>query len=89
MALVEGDALLALGRTAEAFTAWLPGQDKPVSEESLSRVEDQVEKLTEDELSELVESGDGLVAPVLAELAFRQYAFGVAGTARRATDCRS
>ncbi len=83
VALVEGDALLALGRTAEAFTAWLPGQDKPLSEESLSRVEDHVGELTEGELSELVESGDGLVAPVLAELAFRQYAFGVAGTARR------
>ena len=83
VALVEGDALLALGRTAEAFTAWLPGQDKPLSEESLSRVEDHVGELTEGELSELVESGDGLVAPVLAELAFRQYSFGVAGTARR------
>ena len=83
VALVEGDALLALGRTAEAVTAWLPGQDKPLSEESLSRVEDHVEELTEDELSELIESGDGLVAPVLSELAFRQYALGVAGTARR------
>ena len=80
---MEGDALLALGRTAEAVTAWLPGQDKPLSEESLSRVEDHVEELTEDELSELIESGDGLVAPVLSELAFRQYALGVAGTARR------
>ena len=83
MALLEGDALLALGRTAEAVAAWLPGQDKPVSEESLSRVEDHVQELTESELSELIESEEGLVAPVLAELAFRQYAFGVAGTARR------
>ncbi len=83
LALLEGDALLALGRAAEAVAAWLPSQDKPVSEESLSRVEDHVAELTESELSELIESGDGLVAPVLAELAFRQYAFGVAGTARR------
>ena len=83
MALLEGDALLALGRTAEAVAAWLPGPDEPLSEESLLRVEDHVEELTESELSELIESEQGLVAPVLAELAFRQYAFGVAGTARR------
>ena len=83
MALVEGDALQALGRTAEAVAAWLPGPDEPPSEESLSRVEDHVEELTESELSELIESEEGLVAPVLAELAFRQYAFGVAGAARR------
>ena len=83
MALVEGDALQALGRTAEAVAAWLPGPDEPLSEESLSRVEDHVEELTESELSELIESEEGLVAPVLAELAFRQYAFGVAGAARR------
>ena len=83
VALVEGDALQALGRTAEAVAAWLPGPDEPLSEESLSRVEDHVEELTESELSELIESEEGLVAPVLAELAFRQYAFGVAGAARR------
>ena len=83
MALVEGDALQALGRTAEAVAAWLPGPDEPLSEESLSRVEDHVEELRESELSELIESEEGLVAPVLAELAFRQYAFGVAGAARR------
>ena len=83
MALVEGDALQALGRTAEAVAAWLPGPDEALSEESLSRVEDHVEQLTESELSELIESDEGLVAPVLAELAFRQYAFGVAGAARR------
>ena len=83
MALLEGDALQALGRTAEAVAAWLPGPDEPLSEESLSRVEDHVEELTESELSELIESEEGLVAPVLAELAFRQYAFGVAGAARR------
>ena len=83
MALVEGDALQALGRTAEAVAAWLPGPDEPPSEESLSRVEDHVEELTESELSELIESEEGLVASVLAELAFRQYAFGVAGAARR------
>ena len=83
MALVEGDALQALGRTAEAVAAWLPGPDEPLSEESLSRVEDHVEELTESELSELIESEEGLVAPVLAELAFWQYAFGVAGAARR------
>ena len=83
MALVEGDALQALGRTAEAVAAWLSGPDEPLSEESLSRVEDHVEELTESELSELIESEEGLVALVLAELAFRQYAFGVAGAARR------
>ena len=83
MAILEGDALQALGRTAEAVAAWLPAPDESVSEESLSRVEDHVAELTQSELSELVESEEGLVAPVLAELAFRQYAFGVAGTARR------
>ena len=83
MALLEGDALLALGRTAEAVAAWLPPSDEPVSQESLSRVEDHVQELTQDELRELVESEEGLVGSVLAELAFRQYAFGVAGAARR------
>ena len=83
MALLEGDALQVLGRTAEAVAAWLPGPDEPLSDESLSRVEDHVEELTKSELSELIESEEGLVAPVLAELAFRQYAFGVAGAARR------
>jgi ABC-type branched-subunit amino acid transport system substrate-binding protein len=83
MALLEGDVLQALGRTAEAVAAWLPGPDELLSDEGLLRVEDHVEELTEGELSELIESEQGLVAPVLAELAFRQYAFGVAGTARR------
>jgi len=83
MDLLEGDALQASGRTAEAVAVWLPAGDEPVSEENLSRVEDHVEELTQNELSELVESGEGLVAAVLAELAFRQYTSGVAGTARR------
>ncbi|MCH2463164.1 MAG: ABC transporter substrate-binding protein [Gemmatimonadetes bacterium] len=83
MALLEGDALLTLGRTAEAVAAWLPAQDEPVSEESFSRVEGQVQDLTESELVELVDSGEGIVAPVLAEYAFRQYTSGVAGSARR------
>ncbi len=83
MALLEGDALLAVGRTAEAVAAWLPGEDRPVSEEILSRVEDQVGRLTESELSELIESEEGLVAPVLAEFAFRQFASGTAASARR------
>ncbi len=83
VALLEGDALLALGRTAEAVAAWLPAEDRPVSEEILSRVEDQVGELTESELSELIESEEGLVASVLAEFAFRQFASGTAASARR------
>ena len=83
MTLLEGDALLALGRTAEAVAAWLPASDEPVSEESLSRVEGQVGKLTESELGELIQSEEGLVALVLAEYAFRQYASGAARAARR------
>ena len=46
MALLEGDALLALGRTAEAVAAWLTPVDEPVSEEVLARVEDHVRELT-------------------------------------------
>ena len=83
MALLEGDALVALGRTAEAVAAWLPPVNEPLSEEVLSRVEDRVRELTESELSELIESEKGLVGVVLAEFAFRQYATGVAGAARR------
>ena len=83
MALLEGDALLTLGRRAEAVAAWLPPFDAPISEEALARVEDQVHRLTESELSGLVDSQEGLVGVVLAELSFRQYAFGTAGTARR------
>jgi ABC-type branched-subunit amino acid transport system substrate-binding protein len=83
LALLEGDALLTLGRRAEAVAAWLPPFDAPISEEVLARVEDQVRKLTESELAGLVDSQEGLVGVVLAELSFRQYAFGTAGTARR------
>ena len=82
-ALLGGDALLAWVRTAEAVAAWLPASDEPVSEESLSRVEGQVGKLTESELGELIQSEEGLVALVLAEYAFRQYASGAAAAARR------
>ena len=74
--LLEGDALQALGRTAEAVAAWLPAPGEPVSEEALARVEDYVEELTESELRRLVASDEGLVAPVLAEFAFRQYTPG-------------
>ena len=83
MALLEGDALLALGRTAEAVAAWLPPVDEPISEEVLARVEGHVQELTENELGGLVDSQEGLVGVVLAELSFRQYALGTAGTARR------
>jgi hypothetical protein len=74
--LLEGDVLRALGRTAEAVAAWLPAPGEPVSDEVLARVEDYVEDLTESELRGLVESSEGLVAPVLAEFAFRQYTLG-------------
>ena len=74
--LLEGDALQALGRTAEAIAAWLSAPGEPVSEETLARMEDHVEDLTYSELRRLVSSNEGLVAPVLAEFAFRQYVLG-------------
>ena len=80
--LLEGDALQALGRTAEAVAAWLPAPGEPVSEEALARVEDYVEELTESELRRLVASDEGLVAPVLAEFAFRQYTLGADAAAQ-------
>ena len=83
MALLEGDALLLLNRTAEAVAAWLPPANEPISEEVLARVEDHIQELTESELSELVDSEEGLMGAVLAELAFRQFAFSTAGIARR------
>ena len=45
-------------------------------------MEDYVEDLTESELSGLVASGEAVVAPVLAELAFRQYVLGAEDGAR-------
>jgi hypothetical protein len=39
MALLEGDVLQALGRTAEAVAAWLPGPDELLSDEGLLRVD--------------------------------------------------
>lgn len=79
--LLEGDALQALGRTAEAVAAWLPAPGEPVSDEALVRVEDHVEVLTQSELRRLVASEEGLVAPVLAEFAFRQYTLGADASA--------
>jgi len=74
--LLEGDALQELGRTAEAVAAWLPDSGEPVSEEAFTRVEDHAEDLSYSELRRLVGSAEGLVAPVLAEFAFRQYTLG-------------
>ena len=80
--LLQGDVLQALGRTAEAVAAWLPAPGEPVSEEALARVEDHVEELTHRELRRLVASAEGLVAPVLAEFAFRQYTLGADAAAQ-------
>ena len=80
--LLVGDLLQALGRTAEAFAAWLRAPGEPVSDETLARLEDHVAELTEGELRVLVESEAVLVAPVLAEFAFRQYGLGAEDGAR-------
>ena len=80
--LLEGDVLQALGRTVEAVAAWLPAPGEPVSDEALLRVEDHVEGLTQSELRRLVSSEEGLVAPVLAEFAFRQYTLGADASGR-------
>ena len=82
VALFEGDVLRMLGRTAEAMAAWLPAQGGRVSEEALARVELHVEDLTESELRGLISSGEAIVAPILAELAFRQYVLGAEDGAR-------
>ncbi len=74
--LLEGDVLQGLGRTAEAVLAWLPVSGEPVSDEAFTRVEDYVEDLSYSELRVFVTSDEGLVAPVLAEFAFRQYTLG-------------
>ena len=74
--LLEGDALQGLGRTAEAVSAWLPVSGEPASDEAFTRVEDHVEDLSYSELRGLVTSAEGLVGPVLAEFAFRQYTLG-------------
>jgi len=83
VALLEGDALLALGRTSEAVAALLPVSGEPFSEEALKRVEDHVEELTYSGLRGLVASDEGVVAPVLAEFAFRQYVLGADPAAER------
>ncbi len=75
-ALLEGDALRALGRSVDAMVAWLSAPAEPVSEETFARVEEYVETLTLSELRRLVSSDEGLVAPILAEFAFRQYTLG-------------
>ena len=80
--LLEGDALQALGRTAEAVAAWLPAPGEPVSQEALAHVEDHVDELAQSELRRLVASDEGLVAPVLAEFAFRQYTLGADAAGR-------
>jgi hypothetical protein len=83
VALLEGDVLRALGRTAEAVVAWLPAPGLPLSGEALARVGDQVEELAYSELRRLVASDEGMVAPVLAEFAFRQYTLGADAPAQR------
>ena len=82
VALLEGYALQALGRTAEAVAAWLPAPGTPLSGEALTRVGDHVEELTYSELRRLVASDEGMVAPVLAEFAFRQYTLGADAAAQ-------
>ena len=82
VALLEGNALQALGRTREAVAAWLSVPGGPVSEVTIARVQDQVEGLRDVELIELIESEEGSVAPVLAEFAFRQYRIGAEEGAR-------
>ena len=80
--VLEGDALLELGRTAEAMAAWLGAPGEPTPEDHLVRLEGHVEELTDNELRVLVESEAGSVSPVLAEFAFRQYSFGAEDEAR-------
>jgi branched-chain amino acid transport system substrate-binding protein len=80
--LLEGDVLHALGRTVEAVAAWLPAPGEFVSDEALVRVADHVEGLTQSELRRLVSSEEGLVAPILAEFAFRQYTLGADASGR-------
>jgi branched-chain amino acid transport system substrate-binding protein len=82
VALLEGDALQALGRNGEAVAAWLSAPGETVSAEALDRVQSQAEELTERELIELIASEEGLVPPVLAELAFRQFRRGLEDGAR-------
>ena len=82
VALLEGDALQGLGRTAEAVAAWLPAPGTPLSGEALTRVGDHVDELTYSELRRLVASDEGMVAPVLAEFSFRQYTLGADAAAQ-------
>ena len=80
--LLEGSALQELGRNGEAIAAWLSVSDEPPTQVTIARVQDLAEELTDLELVELLESEQGLVAPILAEFAFRQYRIGAEDGAR-------
>ena len=82
VALLEGDVLQALGRIGEAVVAWLTIPGEPVADEVLTRVEDQVERLSYSELRGLVGAAGASVAPILAEFAFRQYTLGADAAAQ-------
>ena len=83
MAILEGDALETLGRAEEAVTAWLAAPTGRYDADVRQRISGGVEKLSEADLVGLSESAGGPhVAPVLAELARKQFAAGAEADAR-------
>ena len=82
IALLEGDALYALGRTVEAVEAWLAATVENDGSNALERISRRVEELTERELEILAESGGPQAFPILAELALKRYSAGEGAAAR-------
>ena len=79
LAVVEGDALEALGRTAEAVQAWLAAPPSGADDEVIAqRIAERVGALSEAELSALSETDGAHKARILSELALKRYANGLA-----------
>ena len=81
VAILEGDALQSLGRTADAVGAWLGAPAGSNDEVVRGRISEQAVELSEAELTVLVESGGTHVSLILAELALKRYAGGASADA--------
>ncbi len=84
VAVLEGDALEAQGRTTEALAAWLAAPSVGDDDLIRRRITERMEESSEQELAILAQSGGPHVSPVLAELALKRYAAGSAAEAQTA-----
>jgi ABC-type branched-subunit amino acid transport system substrate-binding protein len=82
VAILEGDALAAMGRTVEAVGVWAAAPAGSEDDLVLGRISEQVGAFSEDELEVLADSAGPHVAPILAELALKRYAVGALADAQ-------